>query len=184
MITVSIIGTSGRGCLNVMDKKTYKKIIIKAKNIIENHFKLDPKNICLVSGGAAWTDHVVVKLYLDKYVSNALLYLPCEWDQVNKKYVDYIQDHHNVAHIANQYHELFSQKMKYNTLHEIQKAINQGLKINTNNYGFKNRNMQVAKSDYLIAFTWNRKVPQKGGTAHTWKNTKTHQKIHINLHDL
>jgi len=184
MITVSIIGTSGRGCLNAMNKKIYKKMIIKTKDIIENHFKLDPKNICLVSGGAAWADHVVVKLYLDKYVSNALLYLPCQWNHVSGKYVDRIQDHHNVAHIANQYHDLFSKKMKCNTLYEIQKAINQGLIINTSNYGFKNRNIEVAKSDYLIAFTWNRVIPQKGGTAHTWKNTTTPQKIHINLENL
>ena len=39
----------------------------------------------------------------------------------------------------------------------------------------------VAKSDYLIAFTWNKgNVPKDGGTLNTWNKCKNN-KIHISL---
>jgi len=55
--------------------------------------------------------------------------------------------------------------------------------LNTESHGFHNRNSQVAKSDYVIAFTWGKEEPEDGGTLDTWNKSKG-KKIHISLQEL
>ena len=58
--------------------------------------------------------------------------------------------------------------------------------MNERNYnGFHARNNYVAKSEYLIAFTWSESgTPKKGsGTYDTWRKCKA-RKVHIPLTSL
>ena len=66
MITVSIIGTAGRSLKYKLTKELFFKMCHSAFNIITDEFKLNPNNVCLVSGGAAWSDHIAIKLYKSK----------------------------------------------------------------------------------------------------------------------
>lgn len=183
MTTVSVIGTAGRKNKHKLNNELYDKMINKVKDIIENKFNLNPNNITLVSGGAAWCDHLAVNLFLDNYVKNSTLYLPCDWNFKNKKYLESI-NMYDCGKVANSYHYYFSEKLGKNTLHEINDAISNGLSINTKYYGFKNRNTQVAISNYLIAFTFSKgNEPDDGGTKDTW-NKSNSNKIHICLDEL
>jgi hypothetical protein len=183
MINVSIIGTCGRTNSDKLSKELYEKMIDKTKDIIENDFKLNLKDIILISGGAAWSDHILIDLYLNDYVINAKIYLPCKWItdvgfNQNMTYSKY-----DVGRIANYYHNLFGAKTNKKSLSEIQQCINKGIQIDTSNYGFKNRNSMVANSEYIIAFTFD-DVPKSGGTFDTWNKSKSKYKINVNLNDL
>jgi hypothetical protein len=185
MKTVSIIGTAGRKLDKYkMTSKLYDKMLLEAKNIIQKTFKLDPAKVILVSGGAAWSDHIAVDLYLQKFVTRAKLYLPCDWDFKNKKHLEN-NSSFDPGKAANYYHEYFSQKLKRNTLGDIDTAITQGLEIDTKYKGFKTRNNQVALSDYIIAFTWSiTSEPNDGGTKDTWDKSNSKFKVHVNMDKL
>jgi hypothetical protein len=49
--------------------------------------------------------------------------------------------------------------------------------------GFHNRNTSIAKSDYIIAFTWGKEQPEAGGTLDTWKKA-CGEKVHVSLGEL
>ena len=58
---VAIIGSAGRrGDLQKMNKELYFKMVDKAKEVIRDEFKLDLKEVHLVSGGAAWSGVLAV----------------------------------------------------------------------------------------------------------------------------
>ena len=53
--TIGIIGSAGRRAdAKKMTKQIFFKMKEKSEEIIKSHFKLDLKQVCLVSGGAAW----------------------------------------------------------------------------------------------------------------------------------
>jgi hypothetical protein len=62
--TVSIIGTAGGKETGVLTPKLFDQMVDRARFIITKDWGLDPENVILVSGGAAWSDHVAVELYL------------------------------------------------------------------------------------------------------------------------
>ena len=58
---VAIIGSAGRrGDFQKMNKELYFKMVDKAKEVIRDEFKLDLKEVHLVSGGAAWSGVLAV----------------------------------------------------------------------------------------------------------------------------
>jgi len=78
-ITIGIIGTAGRKEDGAkMSKELYGKMYRKADAYISN-LGLEPRDITLVSGGAAYSDHIAVSLYLDNKADNLTLHLPCEF---------------------------------------------------------------------------------------------------------
>lgn len=184
MVTVSIIGTAGKNYLDKMDLKLYNKMLTQSKFIIENIFNLKPENIILVSGGAAWSDHLVIDLFLESYIKKAKIFMPINWDSTKKQYME--SNHKfDCGKTSNDLHKKFSQKIGRNSLEDIQNGINKGLEINNKFWGFFNRNTQVAKSDYLIAFSWSTKgEPNDGGTKDTWNKSISEHKIHVDLNKL
>ena len=61
---------------------------------------------------------------------------------------------------------------------DIREAIVCGAIVNARD-SFHERNMDIAKAEVLIAFTWsNGEAPLKGGTLDTWKKC-TGRKIHV-----
>lgn len=65
-----------------------------------------------------------------------------------------------------------------NSYDELYKVINIS-EINIHK-GFHSRNQYVAKSDYMLAFTFGKNCPEDGGTKHTWDLCKN-KKFHISL---
>lgn len=117
-------------------------------------------------------------------VGSLTLHLPVKWDQT--KYHDNANKDiwKNPGRSANKLHKQFSQKLDEDTLEQIDNAIIMGARYFVHD-GFQKRNTEVAKSNYLIAFTWGDCFEQqkKGGTLDTWTKC-TGKKMHIPLHSL
>uniref|UniRef100_A0A1X7UQN9 Uncharacterized protein n=1 Tax=Amphimedon queenslandica TaxID=400682 RepID=A0A1X7UQN9_AMPQE len=166
------------------------KAIEKAKEVITGRFRLSLNKVELVSRGAAWADHIAVSLYLLEEVNGLILHFPTKFITKNEKphFFDTGEKNWktNPGRTANLYHEAFSNEIKDNSLQQIYSAIAIGAKYREHK-GFHERNSFVAKSDYLIAFTWSYKEePKKGtGTYDIWKKcSKGTRKIHVLLKSL
>ncbi len=169
MKRVAIIGSAGRDkdegkfTLELFEKM--KEEVVKQ---ITEEWKLETKNVILVSGGSAWSDHVAVSLYKqDPNKWGGLhLYLPCKFPSKGKYYTTLKELHSN---------------MKCNSMDDFDLVKKMGAVFDTSVYGFLQRNTLVAKHcDYMIAFTWNMFYPKYGGTGDTWSKCKGVKK-HIPL---
>jgi hypothetical protein len=181
MTTVSIIGSSGRAG-NITKEKYIK--MIQASIIYLRSLSLD--FIVLVSGGAAFADHIAVHLYLHKneYQLNIIslqLDFPCKFDMITKKFEDNgnYDWKENPGKVANYYHDKFNAITGNNSYEELYKVINLGAETHVHK-GFHSRNQFVAKSEYMLAFTFGKDFPEDGGTKHTWDLCKG-KKFHISL---
>lgn len=186
MQTVSIIGTAGRKKdLFSLDNNLYILMKNKSKEIIIEKLGLDPNKIILISAGAAWSDHIVVDLFLEDFIKKAILHLPAKWDSINKKYIENNDKYWDTGLTSNKLHYAFSNKTKKHSLNEIDQAIKKGIQIIDTYSNFHKRNTEVAKSDYLIAFTFSDdNQPNDGGTQNTWIKCKSKNKIHISINEL
>jgi len=180
-IKIGIIGTAGRkedG--DKMSKELYSKMFHHAANYL-NKLELKPEDIQLVSGGAAWADHVVVSLYLADVADNLTLHLPAPFG--HNLAMEYSFGIAPDASVANYYHQRFSGKLGGSTLNGIARAIDKGASITVSD-GLFARNLKVAQdSELLIAYTWgNGDAPkEKSGTRHTWDISQAKVKVHISL---
>lgn len=73
-MNIAIIGTAGR---NQDGAKFGKNKYVLALAILKKYFP-DLKEATLVSGGAAFSDHIAVVTYLFKGCAGLILHLPCE----------------------------------------------------------------------------------------------------------
>lgn len=146
------------------------------------------EDVILVSGGAAWSDHVAVELFLNKsnvFVKGLELHLPCSF--VNSKYLDngMFDWKSNPGKTSNYYHQKFSVALgdRERSFKELNQVILNDAKVVIHK-GFHDRNSLVSKSNYLIAFTWGKKEPEDGGTLDTWNKSNNSVKIHVSLCDM
>lgn len=180
---VAIVGSSGRNEEEKLftDDKLYHKMVDKAQSVIVNEFKL--KKFALVSGGAAWSDHVAVSLFLMEGAPclELNLHLPCKFE--NDQF-----ENSREGIIANELHRVFSKKIGHHSLKEIQEARSKAACQLHTHSGFLASNTEIAQSaDYLIAFSWSRvDAPTKGGTLDTWNKFGKGEKKrkHISLYSL
>lgn len=179
---LAIIGTAGRGpdslSLTVAKWNDMKRIV--ARFIKEQNIKH------VVSGGAAFSDHMAVGVYLAGLVEKLDLYFPCKFDTEKVEFYDSGSDISfvNPGGVANFYHEHFSKKMGIKSLLQIKQAIDKGAFTDVKD-GFHARNVFVAKADMVIAFTFgNGAVVKDGGTAHTCREylkSGKKQLFHVDL---
>lgn len=193
---LGIIGTAGRReDADKMNKELYFKMYDKALEILK---ELNPTGtISAVSGGAAWSDHIAVSLFMREEVDRLFLHLPCKFE--NGKFVEKTGKA-DPGRTANYYHQQFSRAMNGSTLKAIQLAREKGAHFTVSN-GFKERNLRVGTCTHLIAFTWgsfggtytkddkgwkssSEAGLKDGGTAHTWNNSDATVKYHIPLSSL
>ena len=127
------------------------------------------------------TDHIAVVLYMHGEVGSLTLHLPVKW--IQSKYYDNERNDiwKNPGRSANKLHKQFSKETGEDTLEQIDNAITMGARHFVHD-GFQKRNTEVAKSKYLIAFTWGDSFeqPKKGGTLDTWTKCNG-KKVHIPL---
>ena len=176
---VSIIGTAGRDKTKTMTKETWEKMYQDAAR------RVQPTDT-LVSGGAAWADHLAVKLYLEGKVANLTLHLPAPF-----KDGKFEGGYGTSGGAANYYHEKFSAELGINTRTQIERAILKGAKVTeepvANGYdAMKNRNSMVAKeSTHMLAYTHGEgNRPADGGTMDTWNKASHAQRQHVPIQDL
>ena len=185
-VEVAIIGTAGRGeDGHRMTESLFDLMVTRARMLIRQELH-SSSVINLISGGAAWADHVAVALFFNEEEANLTLHIPCGWDHAKMQFVDKGTDdwRTNPGRTMNKYHRQFSTKTRHNSLRDIHLALQVGACAKTYS-GFHRRNTEVAKADVLIAFGWGTGgYPVTSGTADTWKKCKASKKIHVNLDDL
>ena len=141
-----------------------------------------PKGQHLVSGGAAWADHLAVILFLEGHAKELTLHLPAPFEKGM-----FIGPERSSASTANYYHAKFSDIRGQDSLEQIEEAIQRGAKFTqeppTKGYsGMFARNRKVAQVDGLIAYTFGEgDVPANGGTKDTWDISPAEEKLHVPL---
>lgn len=206
---LGIIGTAGRRDDRArLSRDHYERMVSAALKLIE-YMQWDPQNLTLVSGGAAWADHVAVDLVLRKIVParNLKLYLPCDiqYDQ----FVTTTPENQNTVNTLTYYHQEFSKVIGRNSIVEVYDTYKQGALVNFDDRGFKSRNtsvsLAVGTQGHLLAFTFGSSESQQpdwtvrlfdpssdartsglkpGGTADTWNKTPSVKKYHCRIGDL
>jgi len=156
-----------------------------------------------VSGGAAVSDHLAVRAYLEGVVPGLRLFLPARFE--NGAFVPNPRVRFNPGQTSNGYHRAFSEACGMDSLDEIAQAIRKGAKVAVHE-GFHLRNSEVAGAcSHLMAFTFGNGsaleevqadfLPEDegfseaevaglrdGGTAHTWGQAwKPVRKRHVYL---
>lgn len=148
----------------------------------------------LVSGGAAFADHLAVRAFLDGAAEELVLFLPAPFGG------GAFEDRGD-GRTANRYHRAFSKACDIDSLDELQSALTRAKYQGYN--GFKRRNLEVADaaSQGVVAFTFGRDWEtcdihpddaafrsareaglKDGGTAHTWQECwKAARKRHVSL---
>lgn len=125
-------------------------------------------------------------MYLENKVPALTLHIPAAWNSKDNE--GRFEDNgktsqSNPGKVANKLHKTFSEQIKEETLVQIETCRHLGAKLEVHD-GFKKRNDSVAKSQYLIAFSWgNGEAPSKGGTLDTWNKCEG-KKLHIPLSSL
>jgi len=187
---IAIIGSAGRGMDQAYVTKTvWEKMVKKALWIIRNHWEIPKEETNLISGGAAFADHVAVSLFLLEEADTLDLELPTTWDWGSKCFLD--TGTQSPGRVANYWHRQFSKKIapgrSENQSLETLDSLLEHSRVSYRTYdGFKARNLAVANCDRLIAFTfYDGNKPKPGsGTVHTWNNSVTTVKTHVNLFSL
>lgn len=177
---VAVIGTAGRDKGQPMSKALWHWMLKDVKERVHHGDHL-------VSGGAAWADHLAVNLYLSGYVQNLTLHLPCRF-----KGGRFIGPLRSSASAADYYHQRFSMVLDLDTRAEIAEAIEKGASVtfepSLNGYiGMFARNAKVATAEAVLAYTFGQgSTPEDGGTKDTWdkcKGVKVHIPLPKNLKD-
>lgn len=178
---IAIIGTAGRDKNHPMSAKHWDFMceMVRAEIEPDDH---------LISGGAAWADHVAVWAFRSGLVHSLSLHLPAPLWQGK-----YVGDFGTSGGTANYYHERFSLAMggrAFDTLAQIEDCLKRGVYSSTQPVakGYKamaDRNLRVAtECDHLIAFTFGRgTIPIDGGTKMTWDMASHAERMHLSLHD-
>lgn len=192
-LILGIIGTAGRKQAHrFMTAENYNLMLKESEKIIS---KFGFKTV--VSGGAAFSDHIAVSLFNNNIVDNLILMLPDGFDMDSQEY--------KIGHygnIANDLHQEFNRQCKINSLQEICKAIENGAIIPDkveSSPGFLTRNSWIAETcTHLLAFTsgkaLNQTVSEIGyntniqdnvikdnGTKDTWRKASQKYRIVISI---
>jgi len=185
--TFAIVGTTGRKEDASRLSKNHFEAMCECARLLLQQFKESDYGLdTLVSGGAAWADHVAVKLFLNKEIPKLKLFFPCQFlggvvgfdpTPLNEHER---QKGYSTGEVANRYHAAFTRKVGFNSLNDLEQAVQQGATVVVPKGGFFGRNALVAQSDIILAMTFGDKEwvkdgggrdkegnPKLGGTAHT-----------------
>ena len=167
---LGLIGSAGRGDtyakLDVgVWNKTIKKLVLD--------FVLEHKISHIVSGAAAFADHLSVQLFLSKKVLSVdklTLHFPCEFDLTDNKF----NEDTKTGQTANYYHKRFNEKMKpyVSSYSEISEALSRDeCNFTVTPEGFLARNTLVANDcEMILALTFGKEnVVADGGTSDTMR---------------
>jgi hypothetical protein len=181
---LAIIGTAGR------DKTKPMNAALWAAMLADLRARLLPGDI-LVSGGAAWADHLAVAAFLRGWAPGLRLYLPAPLtDGPGQPRFLAAGGGQSSGSAANYYHGLFRQATGVDGVAEIVQAVDAGAIVNAQPSapglgGMFARNRLVAQeATDAIAYTWGTGEPQDGGTRNTWLLLQHATREHVSLLDL
>ena len=186
---VAVIGTAGRTG-PPMSAALFDSMVQHASDVITTRLGLDKAAVHLVSGGAAWSDHIAVRLFNSGDFAGLTLILPCEWESGRHKDSGHRDWRINPGQSANRYHRAFSRLLGRDTLRELDDLITGDERVVVvTGKGFHQRNTQIANTaDVVLAFTWanGAEPPAKGGTRDTWNKARLigTKCIHVSLNSL
>lgn len=188
MARVAIIGFAGGHCTAPLSAALYERMVARAEAIIRDDFGLDIAAIELVSGGAAWSDHVAVTLFLRHAPPALTLHVPCEWDATTGRFVNNGRGNDwraNPAQYANKLHASFATTTALQPWTDLLDAVARGATVHTHR-GFHARNTAVAAAaTHMIAFSEaDGARPTSGGTRDTWDKCRAAHKVHVSLSSL
>jgi DNA helicase-2/ATP-dependent DNA helicase PcrA len=179
---VAIIGTAGRDKARATDMNAdlWLKMLADAREHVT------PSDV-LVSGGAAWADHLAVELFLEGRVAGLKLHLPAPLNASGR----FEGGYGTSGGAANYYHDRFRQATGIDSLARLVQATAQGASFTeeplANGYAaMAARNRKVAQEcNSLLAYTWGpADVPEDGGTRQTWDLAQHAARLHVRLEDL
>ena len=173
---VAVIGTAGRDASIDMTRTLWR---LMCEDLSK---RINPSDH-LVSGGAAWADHLAVHAYLNGQCKNLTLFLPAPI--ANQKYEGPLR---SAGSTANYFHKRFTDAIAENTLEQISVAIQNGARVSAEPAapGFAAmfaRNRKVAQlAQAVIAYTFHDgEEPLPGGTLDTWRQIRSSDRTHIDL---
>ncbi|MCZ8254979.1 MAG: UvrD-helicase domain-containing protein [Polaromonas sp.] len=179
---VAVIGTAGRDKSRHFDRPLWDQMVEDLRR------RVGSKDV-LVSGGAAWADHLAVRMFLDGAVAGLRLYLPSPFDTRSKRFEAPAGSGPSSGSVSNYYHERFQALTGIDSRSEIAQAIALGAissaqPLQSGFGGLFARNAQIAQdSAVLLAYTWfagDAPDPSSTGTRNTWDQFKG-QRAHVSL---
>ncbi len=187
---IGIIGTAGRNDdAFKLSARSFIKMGEFVHDIVTNRLQIQWNDVDLISGGAAWADHLAVHHFLRGCGKSLTLALPCSWDFTNRRFADTgsYDWRTNPGATANKHHLSFSTRCGFRSLDELHEALSRPNCTFDIGSGFHDRNTYIAeRCDALIAFTFgNGAILKDGGTADTMgKFLKLHGSVgafHVDL---
>jgi hypothetical protein len=154
-MNIAIIGTAGRaedGNLLRGDGASFGEMFLVAKRIIKG---ITDQPYTLISGGAAWADHVAVYTFVIGHAEGLILEVPCKLT-ADGKFVDTGERDFkkNPGGTSNYYHELFSKKIGFSSFNQLKSAIeNPRCEVNVGE-GFFDRNSSIAAKADHSRYVW------------------------------
>lgn len=138
----------------------------------------------LISGGAAWADHLAVHAYHSGWVNELTLFLPAPMGPSG-----FLGPARSAASAANYYHQRFSDVIGRHSYQELRALANcPSVTLNFENVspGYSAmfaRNAKVAAmATGVIAYTFGQgTVPADGGTRNTWDQICCEDRTHVAL---
>lgn len=160
---IAIIGTAGRDKTKPMTLALWDWMVADAHERVR-------KGSHVVSGGAAWADHLAVALFLSGHAGEITLHLPAPFYRGQ-----FTGPSKSAASAANWYHKLFSEVIGRDSMADIttiEKMDNVYGTFEPEAAGYGAmfaRNAKVAQADGMLAYTFGTgNVPADGGTKDTW----------------
>lgn len=184
-VDIAIIGTAGRdrAWSSRMNRALYFAMFADALERIQTIAQGLP--IRLISGGAAWSDHLAVNLFLKGHAAQLTLRLPAVFQREVPGYRAVSDNQYDPGSVSNYYHRLFSRAVEHDSLADIAEALARPGAESSVHDGFKARNRVVAQeAEWLLAYTWGAgDTPADGGTLHTWNACRIplSRRTHISL---
>ena len=184
---LAVIGTAGRDKTRVA---AFTRSLWDA--MVEDATSRAPRNVTLVSGGAAWADHLAVRLFLNGSVAGLRLYLPSPFDTRSRLFEAPSGSAPSSGSVSNYYHQLFSDATGIDSRCELAQAIALGAEfhaepLQTGFAGLFARNARIASdAEGLLAYTWfdgTEPDPTSTGTRNTWDQF-TGPRHHVSLSSL
>lgn len=186
MTTIAIVGSAGRGSDgDRLDAQVYGLI----REAVRAEVRKLPRPWCLVSGAAAYADHVAVDFFIEDNADSLTLHLPAPFVVGGLGESNHFDERADSGRTANHYHRLFSDKLQAagalpSSFDDLAHVMERGARVFVHD-GFHARNLFVGRADVLIAATFGRgAVPKDGGTKHCWDNSPAPKKIHIPIESL
>jgi hypothetical protein len=179
---VAIIGTAGRDKDQAprMTRQLWHQMLAHAQTRVR-------AQDTLISGGAAWADHLAVELFLMGHAQGLTLHLPADLESCGR----FAGGYGTAGGAANYYHDRFRQVTGIDGLARIAQALARGARHTQQPTApgyeaMKTRNQAVAaEARVVLAYTWGSgHAPADGGTLHTWNLAAHAKREHFCLQDI